>query len=68
MLAPASFRRRLCADSGTAAVKRVLITGMSATGNSTVLAARGCKTVDTDYNTGAPIDQVVGRIPTLILG
>jgi dephospho-CoA kinase len=35
-----------------AAVKRVLITGMSATGKSTVLgqlAARGYKTVDTDY-------------------
>ncbi len=35
-----------------AAVKRVLITGMSATGKSSVLAelaARGYKTVDTDY-------------------
>lgn len=44
-------RRRISA-SYHAAVKRVLITGMSATGKSTVLAemaARGHKTVDTDY-------------------
>src|SRR2546427_11613622 len=45
------FRART--DSYDAEVKRVLLTGMSATGKSTgisELAARGYKAVDTDYH------------------
>ncbi len=48
----ATAARRRISASYHGAVKRVLITGMSATGKSTVLAelaARGYETVDTDY-------------------
>ena len=52
-------------------VKRVLLTGMSGTGKSTVieeLAARGYKAVDTDYNglcelVDVPHDQRTGLAP-----
>jgi hypothetical protein len=53
------------------AMKRVLLTGMSGTGKSTVineLSARGYKAVDTDYHglselVTAPQDQVTGLGP-----
>jgi dephospho-CoA kinase len=48
-------------------VKRVLITGMSATGKSTVLgelAARGYKTVDTDYGGWTEIVDLPGGSAT----